>query len=461
MSQKGNILIVDDNTDILEALSMLLRSRFEEVVGLDSPKRLLSMIKSKPFDVVLLDMNFTSGANSGNEGLFWLKEILNIDPEICVITITAYGDVNLAVKTLKLGATDFLLKPWDNKRLVEDLETAVRLKKSKKKVAQSSPIEKTSTDARNKSIIGSSAAMERVMSLVRKVATTDADVLVTGENGTGKELIAQEIHNLSNRSSEPIVSVDLGSISNSLFESELFGHVKGAFTDAKSDRRGKIEAANKGTLFLDEIGNLNLDSQVKLLSALQNRKISPVGSDQSKAVDIRLICATNAKLQQMVQAGEFREDLLYRINTIEIEIPPLRERKEDISILADHFLHVYQIKYLKNKLEITNQAKEDLKNYSWPGNVRELQHMIEKAVILSEGNTIETKDFSFKKNLCAVSENYPQTLDDMEKAMIIKVVTKHAGNMSSSAGELGVTRQTLYNKIKKYELETELMRDDR
>ena len=402
MANKGRILVIDDNKDILEALTMLLSSRFEQVTCLENPKRLISLLKADKYDVVILDMNFTSGAHSGNEGLYWLSEIIKVDPEICVIMITAYGDVNLAVKALKLGATDFVLKPWDNARLVMTIEDSIKLKHSKDRVAEKqidSLTDNPSDKENEKRLIGTSPSFLKVLDLVKKVAATDANVLITGENGTGKELIAREIHQQSLRGSHPMVSVDLGSVSTNLFESELFGHTKGSFTDAHKDRKGKFEAAHQSTLFLDEIGNLPVQAQVKLLASLQNREITPVGSNQPVPVDIRLICATNADLDEMISDGEFREDLLYRINTIVIDIPPLRERTEDISELSQHFVDVFSKRYMKKSLTVSPAALDKLKNYDWPGNIRELQHMMEKAVILAGSNSLEEEDFELKGKL--------------------------------------------------------------
>ncbi|MFY0651882.1 MAG: sigma-54-dependent Fis family transcriptional regulator [Cyclobacteriaceae bacterium] len=458
MLKKGNILVVDDNTSILEALQMLLKFKYENVSCISNPNRLVTLLKKEHFDVIILDMNFSAGVNSGNEGLYWLKEILKIDPSISVITITAYGDVNLAVKSLKLGAADFILKPWDNKKLMATVESSLKLKKSKSKVEvspQSLDIPKPKSLTNKSELIGSSPAFVQVMEMVSKVAKTDANVLITGENGTGKELIAREIHSQSERAGEQMVSLDLGAVSNTLIESELFGHMKGSFTDAVNDRKGKFEEANNGTLFLDEIGNLLLESQVKLLAAIQNRTVTPVGSNKAIPINIRLVCATNANLESMSQSGEFRQDLLYRVNTIEIKLPPLRDRVEDIPKLAEHFLKVYSDKYMKRGLSVGAEVKENLINYSWPGNIRELQHMMEKAVILSTGEELSAADFNFKTNLPNPSSSNPKTLEEMEKLMIIEVVSKHDGNMSLAADELGVARQTLYNKIKRFDLEGE------
>lgn len=463
MSIKGNILVIDDNQSILEALDMLLRFKFEKVTCIDNPNRLVTLLKNEHFDVIILDMNFSAGVNSGNEGLYWLKEILKIDPTISVITITAYGDVNLAVKSLKLGATDFTLKPWDNKQLVSTIESSLKLKKSRDKSTannSTNKIQNKKVAAKGARIIGESNAFKEVLDIVQKVAAADVNVLITGENGTGKELIAREIHQLSQRAQSNLVSVDLGAINSNLFESELFGHVKGSFTDAISDRTGKFVEADKGSLFLDEIGNTPVVSQAKLLAAIQNRTVTPVGSNESLPVDIRLICATNAQLEDLVRDGEFRQDLLYRINTIEIKLPALRDRREDILLLADHFLTLYTEKYGKSGLALNDAAKVQLQEYAWPGNIRELQHMIEKSVILSSDKLLTESDFDFKSNIQQQTRSTPQTLEQMERVMIVEVVKKHESNMSSAASELGVSRQTLYNKIKKFDLEEELLRHD-
>lgn len=453
---KGNILIVDDNKSVLTALDLLLQTEFSEVHTLKTPNALLSTLQQNSIDVILLDMNFKAGINTGNEGLYWLNRILEADPSVSVVMITAHGDVELAVKAVKEGAFDFILKPWDNNKLISTLHAALKLRNSKK--------ENTSLKEKNKSlkqqlnkpgqtIIGDSPAMKKVYDLVKKVAATDANILITGENGTGKEVIAREIHRLSNRSNELMVSVDMGAISETLFESELFGHEKGAFTDAKEARAGKLETANKGSLFLDEIGNLSLALQAKLLAALQNRSITRLGANTPKPIDIRLISATNKDLDQMIADGFFREDLLYRINTIAIEIPPLRDRQNDVLLLAEFYLNNYANKYNKLKLTLATSAKNRLLEYNWPGNVRELQHCVERAVILASGNEITANDFNLKQSANTLKTNGTNlTIEEMEKAMILENIEKENGNMSAVAQNLGVTRQTLYNKLKKYQL---------
>ncbi len=452
---KGNILIVDDNKSVLSALDFLLAPEFDKVECLSSPNQLTSELRKNCYHLVLLDMNFKAGVNTGNEGIYWLNQIKENYPEISVVLITAYGDVELAVKALKSGATDFILKPWDNTKLLATVHSAVQLSMSRNQVKSLQQKEKELKKVINKEenfIIGSSPELMHVLNIVRKVAKTDTNVLITGENGTGKELIAREIHRLSNRNNEMLVSVDMGAISESLFESELFGHVKGAFTDARDNRTGKFEVANKGSLFLDEIGNLSFHLQAKLLAALQNREITRIGSNQPIPVDIRLICATNKNLPELVEKGLFREDLLYRINTIQIEIPPLRNRGNDILILADFFLKKYAWKYDKRSLKLNNQAQEKLLKYNWPGNIRELEHSIEKAVILSENNVLKADDFFLRPVTGIKNDTDTLKLEDMEKRLILAALEKSPGNISAAADMLGITRQTLYNKMKKFGL---------
>jgi DNA-binding NtrC family response regulator len=453
---KGTLLIVDDNKSVNSALEMMLQYEVEKLITITSPKRIHEILDQSEIDIVLLDMNFQAGINSGNEGLFWLKEILKHDSNISVVMITAYGDVELAVKALREGAFDFILKPWDNEKLLATINAAWKLRTSRKEALllknDNQFLKKEIKRTEDKIVLGASPTMINVMNIVRKVAGTDANVLITGENGTGKELVAREIHNLSKRCNELMVSVDMGSIIETLFESEMFGHIKGAFTDAKEDRSGKFEIAQKGTLFLDEIGNLSLQSQAKLLSALQNRYIVRVGSNRQIAIDIRLICATNCILPSRVSEGLFREDLLYRINTIQIEVPPLRDRVDDITVLAFHFLRVYCDKYNKPGKKINTQALEKLANYQWPGNIRELQHSIEKAVILSDSAVLGPSDFPFNVLSKGMTDNNSTTLEEMEKRLISESIKKHDNNLSIVAAKLGITRQTLYNKLKKYDL---------
>jgi DNA-binding NtrC family response regulator len=450
---EANVLIVDDNRNVLTALDLLLSREFTGVKCISKPGQIHSELKAASYSAVLLDMNYTAGQNTGNEGLFWLREILKLNPDLSVVMITAFGDIELAVKALKIGAVDFVLKPWDNQKLMATMQTAVRLTQSRRQV-KSLQEEKASLKAELKGkparIIGKSRAMRDVLTLVDKVASTPANVLITGENGTGKELIAREIHERSDRSSDIMVSVDLGAVPDSLFESELFGHVKGAFTDAQSDRCGKIEMAHRGTLFFDEIGNLSLSLQSKLLQVLQNRTITRLGSSEVVPVDIRLICATNMNLEAMVKKGSFRMDLLYRINTIGVELPPLRERGDDVQLLAAWFLHDFSRRYNKPGLILDHTAEEALKHWSWPGNVRELQHAMERAVILAEDRTISGGSFQFSPATSAEGASLDGSLEDVEARLIRYAIKQNNGNLSAVAQHLEISRQTLYNKMKKY-----------
>jgi len=453
-NQKGNILIVDDNKSILSTLEILLSPEFQSITTLTNPNQILSELRKMDYNLVILDMNFSAGVNTGNEGIYWLGRIQEINPDISVVMITAYGDIDTAVKALKAGASDFILKPWDNEKLLATLKLAIQLNLSKKEVVQLKEREtglKKELNRDQKFIIGSSPQLMMVLNLARKVAKTEANVLITGENGTGKDLIAQEIHRLSNRSNEVLVTVDMGALTETLFESELFGHVKGAFTDARENRQGKFEIAGKGTLFLDEIGNISFHLQSKLLSAIESRQISRIGSNQMIPIDIRLICATNKNLENMVHEGLFREDLLYRINTIQIELPPLRDRGDDIIILAAFFLKKYASKYNKPGLKINQQAQDKMLKYSWPGNIRELQHTIEKAVILSETSILKPEDLHLRQSNFTGTNNTFNTLEEMEKLMIQQALEKNSGNFTAAAEQLGITRQTLYNRIKKTE----------
>ncbi len=450
---KGNILIIDDNKSVLTALEMLLQTEFQFVYTLRNPSCLISTIQKHRIDVVLLDMNFKAGINTGNEGIYWLHEIQKYDPTISVVMITAYGDVTLAVKAVKEGAFDFILKPWDNNKLISTLHASMKLRKSK---IENEALTKATNNLKqelkpgSQMIIGQSEPMKKVMELVKKVAYTDANIFISGENGTGKELIAREIHRYSKRNNEIIISVDMGAISESLFESELFGHTKGSYTDAKEERVGKFETANKGTLFLDEIGNLPLPLQVKLLTSLQNRTIVKLGSNIPVPIDIRLISASNKNLNKMISDGLFREDLLYRINTITIDLPPLRMRGNDILLLAEYYLYKYVLKYDKAGLKINQKAQKKLLKYSWPGNVRELQHSIEKAVILADTNTIGEDSFTISStNSNQKIDLQNKTIEEMETEMILASIEKEGGNLSAVAKKLGITRPTLYKKLKK------------
>ena len=450
--QDAKILVIDDNKSVLSALEILLQFEYKTVNTISNPNQISSFPDLDTYDIVLLDMNFSAGVNTGNEGIFWLREIRKKAPQISVIMMTAYGAIDLAVKALKEGAADFVLKPWNNDKLLATVKSAYELRKSQKEVSQLKEKESNLKQVINQSnnhIIGNSKALKAVLNLTAKVAKTEVNVLVTGENGTGKELIARELHKLSSRNNEVFISVDMGSISENLFESELFGHTKGSFTDAKEDRAGKFEAASGGTLFLDEIGNLSLQAQAKLLSAIQNKTIVRVGSNKPISVDIRLICATNENLDKMVTDGLFREDLLYRINTIRIEVPPLREREGDILVLADFYLKKFAVKYAKQGLRINQAAQEKLMAYAWPGNIRELLHTLERAVILSEGNVLNPEDFLLESKANTSATTGPETLEEMELLMITKALDQNDGNYSAAAEQLGISRQTLYNKLKK------------
>ena len=451
----GTILIVDGEKESLRALEQVLRSEFEKVITLQKPDRIPEVFRKNEVDVVMLDSNFRSAVHNGNEGLFWMREVFNYDSNISVVIVTASDDSELAVRAIREGAMDFILKPWDNAKLRATVNAAWQLRQSK---LEASSLKKDNLQLKEminsgseKIIRGASPTMIRVMDTVKKVAATDANVLITGENGTGKELVAKEIHRLSGRAGELMVSVDMGSVTESLFESELFGHVRGAFTDAREDRIGKVEAADKSTLFLDEIGNLSLQAQAKILRVLQNRSVCRVGSNRHKKINIRLITATNCDIMKMVKEGRFREDLLYRINTIMIEVPPLRDRVDDIPVLANHFLRDYSSRYGRGEMKISIQALEKLSTYDWPGNVRELQHAIEKAVILSDSPVLKPTDFIFNP-APARSSHGEMTLEEMERRLIADSLKRQSGNISAAAAKLGITRQTLYNKMKIYGL---------
>lgn len=450
MAKQGTILVVDDNKGILTAVQMLLGTCFEKVLTISTPNKIKATLHDEAIDVVLLDMNFSAGINTGNEGLFWLSEIKKEEPTVQVVLFTAYADIDLAVRGIKEGATDFVVKPWNNAKLLETLQTAYNIRRSTRK-GTSIDEYKQVVSKESGMFWGESNVMQQLRSLIEKVARTDANMLITGENGTGKEMLAREIHILSNRKKETMVPVDMGAITETLFESELFGHVKGAFTDARADRPGKFEVANNSTLFLDEIGNLSYHLQVKLLTALQRRSVVRVGSNIPIPVNIRLVCATNRNLQDMVQKEQFREDLLYRINTIHVEIPPLRERPEDIVPLTEIFLAKYTNLYGKDGMRLSPDAKEKLKVQPWYGNIRELEHTIEKAVIITEGATLDSTDFDFPRKKDVPAKDVT-TLEEMEYNMIKNAMEKFGGNLSLVASQLGISRQTLYNKIKRYDL---------
>lgn len=442
--EKGTVLIVDDNKGVLTSLELLLETEFSEVKTANNPNQIISILNTTPIDIIILDMNFSAGINNGNEGLYWLKRIREIAPTLPVVMLTAYGDVELAVKALKNEATDFLLKPWDNQTLIRKIKEAFG----------SCPKKKNLAPKKNKSpmIVGTSPTMLQLMKMVVKVARTDANVLITGENGTGKEMLAQEIHRLSTRREHAMVTVDMGAISESLFESELFGHERGSFTNAYESRPGKFEAASGSSLFMDEIGNLPLSMQAKLLTVLQNRSITRIGSNKVIPTDIRLISATNRNIQEMVNEGTFREDLLYRLNTIHLEIPPLRERGDDILLFIDYFMQRYATKYERKDISLHEHALEKLCNYHWPGNIRELQHAIEKAIILCEGDVIRPKDIFVKQTWVPQFSATVPNLEEVERQAIETAIRQNDGNLTATAEQLGISRQTLYNKIKRFKL---------
>jgi DNA-binding NtrC family response regulator len=453
----AKILIIDDDRDVLESARMFLKQDFPTVTVEENPGRIPALLREREYDVILLDMNFKKGVNDGEEGFHWLSQILSIDPDAVVILITAYGEVDLAVKAMKNGATDFILKPWKNQKLLGTMNAALQLRSSKKKIAK---LEVTQANLNEEiqshyaDMIGESPAMQRIHEMIGRVAPTDADVLILGENGTGKEMVARALHRHSNRKSNAFVSVDLGAITETLFESELFGHVKGAFTDARQDKAGRFEIASGGTIFLDEVGNLTLPLQAKLLTVLQQRVIQPVGSGKTIPVDVRLISATNLSLHEMTAEKKFRQDLLYRLNTVEIRIPSLRERSEDIPLLADHFLQVYGKKYKRQGMKIDKAVMTQMKKYYWPGNIRELQHAIERAVILNEDKVIRNAELVIggSSSLPYKNEMTDLTMDQMEKQFILQTLDRHSGNVSHAARALGMTRTALYRRMKKHHL---------
>jgi len=442
----GKILIVDDDMDVLRAARLLLKRHFEQVDFERNPQKIPYLVSNFDYDVILLDMNFTRDLSSGKEGFEWLDRILDLKPQSSVVMFTAYGDVEMAVRAIKAGATDFVLKPWENEKLLATMQAAFN------KHRAATQKEKPSSNTDGELITGNSAAMQQVMDTVNRVAATDANILILGENGTGKDMLARHIHHLSQRNKQPFVSVDLGAISETLFESELFGHVKGAFTDAREDRNGRFEEANSGTIFLDEIGNISLPFQAKLLTVLQNRSVTKVGSNKTIPVDVRLICATNRHIQQMASQHLFRQDLLYRINTIEIQLPPLRERLEDIVPLAEHFLQLYRDKYKRTVSSLHESLVQQLKQYDWPGNIRELQHAIERAVILSQGKSLMPKDVFVKSPAKEQELDTGYNLEEMERTIITQAMKKVNGNITEAARELGLSRAALYRRLEKYNL---------
>lgn len=448
----ARILIVDDNVQILESLRILLKEEFEAIDVISKPARISEMLWRNNYDVVMLDMNFAMGETSGNEGIFWLNEIKKRDPLLPIILITAYGDIELAVRAIQEGATDFITKPWDPEKLIVTLKNAWHLRRSGQEVKKLKGKQKQLSedlDREYRMFHGTSEPMGRLMDTVDRVAATDANVLILGENGTGKEVIAREIHRRSKRSGQIFVGVDIGSLSESLFESEMFGHVKGAFTDAREDRTGRFEAADEGTLFLDEIGNIPTSIQAKLLQVIQNRELNRVGEQQAINIDIRLITATNRSLKQMVSEGSFREDLFYRLNTVTLEVPPLRDRGEDVVLLGQYYLEQYSLKYNKPGLKFNKKGIQRLRDYAWPGNVRELKHTMERAVILCENMILGPDDLRlYEENPSAMSQSFK--LDEVEKRTILKVLEKCRGNHSKTAQMLAISRTTLYAKLKKY-----------
>ncbi|HEX2936313.1 MAG TPA: sigma-54 dependent transcriptional regulator [Bacteroidales bacterium] len=456
-SKFGKILAVDDNEDILFALKLLLKNHAESIVTLSDPHKIPEAMAKDEFDVILLDMNFTKDAISGQEGFDWLGKILEIDADAVVVFITAYGDAEKAVKAIKAGATDFVLKPWQNEKLLATISSSIKLRKSRRENDNLRSKQKELSAVMDQpfaDFIGASPEMQKVFATIQKVAATDANVLILGENGTGKELVARALHRNSKRNDEVFISVDLGSITESLFESELFGYEKGAFTDAKKDKPGRFEVASGGTLFLDEIGNLSMQFQTKLLTVLERREVTRVGATKSKPIDVRLICATNNNIHQMVSDNSFRQDLLYRVNTVEIHLPPLRERTGDITLLANHYTKVYTKKYKKSIKGISTTAIKKLNQYSWPGNVRELQHAIERAIIMTDTDILQPDDFILSSQTSKSNEVELNTynLDEVEKQIIMKVLKQNQGNISQAAQELGITRTSLYRRMEKYDL---------
>jgi len=448
--KKATVLIVDDDTDVLTAVKLLLKTEAQEVITEKNPENLNWLLQRNEVDLVLLDMNFNSAINTGNEGLYWLKKIKEWKPNVCVIMITAYGDIDLAVRSLKEGANDFVVKPWHNEKLIATIKDLLDKKEGTKPTKSS--VKNASGET---SILGESEVMQDIFYKVNKIAPTDANILLLGENGTGKDLMAKAIHERSLRADKPFVKVDVGALTDTLFESELFGHKKGAFTDAREDRQGRFEDAQGGTLFLDEIGNITLQQQAKLLTILQNRQVTRLGTNKAVDIDIRLICATNLPLSELANENRFRKDLIYRINTVEINMPPLRRRSEDIVVLAKHFAKMYSTKYLKPTMEFEPAALQKLRMYNYPGNVRELQYTIERAVIMADDHVMRADDliFSILENPAdSTPDNDNVPLSIMEKNAILKVIEKHNGNITRAAKELGLTRTALYRRLSKYDI---------
>lgn len=449
--KQARLLVIDDDPDVLTAVRLLLKTEVRDVVTEKVPAQIRDLLNSNQFDLILLDMNFDSSINSGNEGLFWLKKIREWEDHAAVIMITAYGDINLAVRSLKEGAADFILKPWHNERLLDTIRETLKRKTGGRSL-ESGPVPVHNP---GQELLGQSGIMMELFHKMEKVAVTDANILILGENGTGKDLVAKAIHQLSGRAMHPFVKVDIGALTDSLFESELFGHVKGAFTDAAGDRAGRFESASQGTLFLDEIGNISLHQQTKLLSVLQNRQVSRLGSNMAIPIDIRLICATNVPMKELSNEKRFRKDLMYRINTVEITIPPLREREKDIDLLSLHFTRVYGEKYLRPEMKLSENAMDKLRAHDFPGNVRELQYTIERAVIMAETHLLEKEDIIFSPiESTGIDGNQdPETrLSAIERNTILKVIEKNQGNITQTAKELGLTRTALYRRLNKYDI---------
>jgi two-component system, NtrC family, response regulator HydG len=457
--KEGTILVIDDNRDVLQAIRFLLEPEYSKVITLLHPENIFEVLQEHPADTVLLDMNFRKDMSSGKEGLYWLEKILETAPQTNVIMITAYGDVDIAVKALKGGAIDFVVKPWRNEKLLATVAASVNLSSSRKEVSKLKEREQellNSSIPSGQDMVGNSPPMRNMYRMIEKVAKTDANVLILGENGSGKELVAGALHRQSNRKEMPFISVDVGALSQTLFESELFGHVKGAFTDARESRPGRFELASGGTLFLDEIGNLDMPLQAKLLSAIQQKQITRVGANEPVYVDVRLITATNMALHTMIREGRFRRDLLYRINAVEIHVPPLRERGEDIMLLANHFMNLFSKKYRKPVSGIDSEARKKLMAYHWPGNVRELRHIVERGVILSDNPILMPADLNVDKTPAMEDNDHNLSptlnLEEVEKAAILKAITKYHGNLTRAAKELGLSRGSLYRRMEKYEI---------
>jgi len=450
--KNASILVIDDDVDVLTAVKLLLKTESREVQTEKNPENIRSILSKQSFDVILLDMNFNSSINTGNEGLFWIRKIKELGSTAAVIMITAYGDIDLAVRSLKEGAADFVVKPWHNEKLIRTIKEALEKKENGKAVGG---FANQLDSVIGKELLGESEVMHDIFLKIEKVAPTDANILILGENGTGKDLIAKAIHQRSHRAKQPFIKVDVGALTETLFESELFGHKKGSFTDAREDRIGRFESAQGGTLFLDEIGNISLQQQSKLLTVLQNRQVTRLGTNQPIPIDIRLICATNLPLGELGNEARFRKDLIYRINTVEITVPPLRKRVDDIVLLARHFANIYSAKYLKPSMQFSRDAVEKLKQYHYPGNVRELQYTIERAIIMADDDQLEAEGLIFSPlETAKMADEEPKQLhlSTIEKNTILRVIEKHHGNISKAAKELGLTRTALYRRLSKYDI---------